>query len=99
MAKFILLYSGGTYPETPEEAKKVMDEWGQWMGAQGPALIDGGAPLGDKAHVGGGSDTGINGYSLYEATDMDAVKAACANHPHTGFGGSIEIAAFADMSG
>jgi hypothetical protein len=56
------------------------------MGAQGAALVDGGAPFGEKAFLGGGgADTGLNGYSLYEAADLAV-------------GGSVEIAECADMS-
>lgn len=97
MAKFILLYSGGTYPETPEEVEKIMGEWGAWMEKQGAALTDGGAPLAEKAFLGGATDSGTNGYSLYEATDLAAVESACADHPHLSAGGAIEIAAFAQM--
>jgi hypothetical protein len=85
MTKFILLYRGGAPPESPEEVEKVLGAWGEWMGAQGAALVDGGAPFGEKAFLGGGADTGLNGYSLYEAADLAV-------------GGSVEIAECADMS-
>lgn len=97
MAKFIYLYSGGTYPETPEEAEKIMADWGAWMGGLGDALVDGGNPLGDKVNLGEGGATPVNGYSFVEAADLDAAKTLADNHPHLAAGGSIEIAAFAEM--
>ncbi len=97
MTKFIFLYNGGTYPESPEEAQKVMAAWEAWMGGLGDQLVDGGAPLGDKAHLGGASDSGINGYSVVEAASLDAAKELCAAHPHVDAGGGIEIATFMEM--
>ncbi len=97
MTKFLYLYTGGTYPETPEAIKEVMDKWGAWMGSLGDKLVDGGAPLGEKQILGGGADTKVNGYSIVEAESIDAAKALADAHPHLEAGGGIEVAEFAEM--
>ncbi len=97
MAKFMYLYSGGTYPETPEAAKEVMDKWTAWMGSLGKKLVDGGAPLGEKTFVGGAADSKVNGFNVVEADSLDAAAAMTKGHPHLEAGGAIEIAAFAEM--
>ncbi len=44
MANFVLLYQGGSMPESPEEGARVMQAWTTWFGQLGDALIDGGNP-------------------------------------------------------
>ena len=44
MTDYLLLYSGGHMPESPEEQAAVMKAWTDWMGALGGALKDGGNP-------------------------------------------------------
>jgi len=45
MTDYLLLYSGGSMPETEEEQKTVMDAWNTWMGQLGSSLKDGGNPF------------------------------------------------------
>ncbi len=97
MAKFMYLYSGGTYPETPEAAKQVMDAWMKWMGGLGDKLLDGGSPLGEKKFVGGAKDSKVNGFNVVEADSLDGAAALTKDHPHLAAGGAIEIATFVDM--
>ena len=50
MPKYLFVYHGGDHPDTEEEAKEVMDDWGNWLGSMGAAVIDGGNPVG-KSHT------------------------------------------------
>ena len=45
MANYLLLYNGGSMPETPEEQAAVMQAWTKWFTDLGSALIDGGNPF------------------------------------------------------
>mgnify|MGYP003387007795 CR=1 FL=1 len=98
MAKFMFAYHGGGMPETPEEGEKVMAAWGVWMGGLGEALVDGGAPLGMSKTVSTGgvaNDGGANplsGYSVVEASDMDAAIGMAKGCPILDAGGSVEVA-------
>ncbi len=87
MSRYLLIYQGvlsGPPPEmTEEQEKQMMDAWGTWMENNGPALVDGGAPVGERSSVGGsGTPLAINGYSIIEAADMDAARAICDHHPY-----------------
>ena len=44
MAKFVLTYTGGGAPQTPEEGEAVMAAWMSWFSGLGAAVIDGGNP-------------------------------------------------------
>ena len=45
MAKFVLLYSGGSMPETEADQAAVLQAWGAWYGQLGSAVVDGGNPF------------------------------------------------------
>lgn len=45
MADYVLLYHGGSMPETEAEQAAVMDAWGAWYGGLGEAVKDGGNPF------------------------------------------------------
>ncbi len=46
MAKFVLLYTGGSMPETETEQAKVMQDWADWYAGLGDAVADPGNPIG-----------------------------------------------------
>src|SRR2546422_5375942 len=78
MTDYVLLYSGGSMPETEEEQKTVMAAWNAWMGKLGSSLKDGGNPFtpasksispdGSVSDGGGGA----SGYSIISADSWDA---------------------------
>ena len=45
MAKYLLLYEGGSMPETDAERDAVMKAWDSWFHTLGGALADGGNPF------------------------------------------------------
>src|SRR6266705_2582581 len=51
MANFVLLYSGGSMPETEAEQAAVMQAWGAWFGQLGSALVNGGNPFTPQANT------------------------------------------------
>ena len=88
MSKYLLLYHGPATPMddfTPEQSAEQMRAWGEWMGKAGPALVDGGAPFGQRTAV---SDDGTspapsdqNGYTIVEAGSLDGARALTDGHP------------------
>ena len=79
MTDYLLLYSGGSMPETEEEQKTVMEAWNAWMGKLGSSLKDGGNPFTPASKTistdgsvsdGGGS---ASGYSILSADSLDAI--------------------------
>lgn len=88
MKKFILLYNGpATPPEQmkPEDAKAVMQKWGEWMGKIGDAMVDMGQPMANGGVVvdDGSSSTAtqLNGYSIIQAEDMAGALKLVDGHP------------------
>ena len=104
MAKYLFVYHGGKMPESKEAQKKMMDAWGQWFGSMGPAVIDGGNPVGpsttinsDGKVVNNGGSNPACGYSLIEASDLKDAIAKGKLCPALACGGSIELAEAFDM--
>ncbi len=88
MSKYLLLYRGPATPMedfTPEQSAEQMKAWGDWMGRVGSAMVDGGAPFGQRTAV---SDDGTspaptdqNGYTIVEADSLDGARALTDGHP------------------
>ena len=81
MSKFIYIYKGPVKEMTPEEGAA----WGSWMGGVGSALVDQGSPCGGgTVVVDDGSSakiSGITGYTIVEAKDLNAATALTKGHP------------------
>jgi hypothetical protein len=97
MAKFLLVYTG-TAMSTPseEEGKAIMDAWMAWFGGLGDAVVDPGNPTGLSAAVtsGGvsaGGPSGISGYTVVSAADLDAAAELAKGCPHLDVGGTVEV--------
>jgi hypothetical protein len=104
MAKYALVFHGGSMPETEEEGAAVMAAWGAWMQELGPALTDPGNPFGtsttinaDGSTTAGGGANPASGYSLLEADSLDAALALAKGCPILSGGGSVEVAEALDM--
>ena len=52
MTKYVLLYQGGTMPQSPEEGEKVMSDWMAWFGKAGSAILDMGNAYGPATALG-----------------------------------------------
>ena len=99
MPNYLLAYHGGGMPQSEEEAKKVMAAWEKWMQTNGPAIVDGGNPVGRAVTIAtsGGVSEGaganpVSGYSIIKADNMDAAVAIAKGCPILGEGnGSIEL--------
>ena len=99
MANYLLAYHGGGMPESEEQRAKVMGAWGQWFGTLGPALVDGGNPVGRTSTIAangsvsdGGGANPVSGYSIIKADTMDAAVQMAKGCPVLESGGSIEVA-------
>lgn len=104
MAKYLYVYHGGSVPATAEEQKRAMDAWGQWFGALGASVIDGGNPVGqsytvqaDRSVRADGGPNPASGYSLIEAGSLEEALEKAKGCPILESGGSIEVAEAIDM--
>lgn len=104
MAKYALVFHGGSVPETEEEGAAVMAAWGAWMEGLGGALKDPGNAFGNSTTIqsdgsttqGGGANP-ATGYTLLEAASLDAAVALASSCPILAAGGSVEVAETIDM--
>lgn len=98
MAKYLLAYHGGGMPETEDETARVMAAWTSWYEKLGPAVVDGGNPIGAARTLGadgsvadGGGASPITGYTIIEADGLDAAVELSRGCPILAAGGSIEV--------
>jgi hypothetical protein len=99
MADFVLLYKGGSMPETNEERAAVMDAWTAWFGDLGNAVKDGGNPFtetgrrirtnGSVGDLGGAGNP--TGYTILQADSLDAATTLAKGCPVLQGGGEIEV--------
>jgi hypothetical protein len=88
MSKYMYLYRSPATPMdqfTPEESAEQMKAWGDWMGRVGSAVVDGGAPFGERAAVADDGTTPVpgdlNGYTIVEADSLTAARSLLDGHP------------------
>ncbi len=104
MTKYLFVYHGGSMPATPEEQAQVMNQWGQWFGGMGAAVVDGGNPVGQSHTVQGNGSVAANGganpasgYSIVQADSLQGALALAKGCPILQGGGSVEVAPVIDM--
>ena len=99
MADFVLLYTGGSMPETEEEQARVMQDWDAWYGQIGSALKDGGNPFTPAARTvasDGSAKDGApgplhTGYTIVTADSLDAATRIAKGSPVLQGGGSVTV--------
>jgi hypothetical protein len=79
MTDYLLLYSGGSMPETEADQAVVMGAWDEWSKALGDAVVDLGNPFtpaaksiaSDGAVSDGPVGSMASGYSILKANSLD----------------------------
>ena len=97
MAKYLLLYAGGSMPETEAEQAAVMTAWTNWFTELGPAVVDPGNPFNaDSKTISAGpkivdAKATASGYSVIEADSLDAATDLAKGCPVLSGGASIGV--------
>ena len=99
MAKFVLLYSGGSMPETEAEQAATLQAWGAWYTGLGSAVVDPGNPFTPQAKSiasdGTVGDTPVgsmaSGYTVIAADSLDSAVAMAKGCPILQAGGQISV--------
>lgn len=104
MADFVLLYGGGSMPETEAEQARVMQAWTDWYSKLGAAVKDGGNPFGPEARgiaadgsVSGSVGTPHTGYTIVTADSLDDATILAKDSPVLQGGGGIEVYEIVDV--
>jgi hypothetical protein len=97
MATYVMVFKGGGMPQTEEERQTELARWGEWYGALGPAVVDGGKPFGQSAALASdgtssqGAPSGLTGYAIVNADSLNAATDMGKGCPILRSGGSIEV--------
>jgi hypothetical protein len=99
MAKFVLLYSGGSMPATEAEQAAVLQAWGAWYGGLGSAVVDAGNPFSpvarsiasDGSVKDGPVGSPASGYTIINADSLDAAVDASKGCPILQAGGQVSV--------
>jgi hypothetical protein len=96
MGKYVVVYRGGSMGETPGEREDLMKQWMEWFGTLGSTLKDIGNPFSASTAISadgsrGVTSSGLTGYSIIEAANMNDAAKLVADCPHLASGGSLEI--------
>ena len=98
MADFVLLYSGGSMPETDPPPPRVLKAWDGWYSELGGAIKDGGNPfapaakvIGSDGKVGDVSGTPFTGYTILQADSLDSATSLAKSSPVLQGGGRVTV--------
>ncbi len=99
MANFVLLYSGGSMPETQAEQAAVIQAWTAWYGELGSAVVDAGNPFtpvaksiaSDGTVSEGPVGTMASGYTVIKADSLDAAVQVARRCPVLQGGARITV--------
>jgi hypothetical protein len=98
MANYVFAYSGGRGVASDEAERNAQyAKWGQWFGALGSAVVDGGAAMGTAKTVGAGGSVGdggsrgLTGYSIVTAESLDAAVELAKGCPVLEIGGAVDV--------
>lgn len=99
MANFVLVYTGGTPPQSEAEGAAVMQAWIAWFTELGAAVVDAGNPFTPVAkHIASNGSVSDNvpgvpatGYSVLKADSLDAAVKMAQGCPQLKSGGQISV--------
>jgi hypothetical protein len=104
MKKFVVLYSGGKAPATPQEGEASMKAWTKWFEGLGKSVVEAGLPFGAGAKTvsssgvqDGASGNISNGYSVFQAADLGAAVKLAKGCPILAGGGKVHLFEAMDM--
>jgi hypothetical protein len=97
--KYLLVYYGGTMPESPTAQARVMKQWTAWFSKLGPAIVDPGNPFSgavNKIKPDGTTSKGAvgqraSGYSIIEASSLDVATTMAKSCPVIRSGAQVAV--------
>jgi hypothetical protein len=97
MSDFVLIYQGGSMPESEEAQKQAMEAWTTWFTSLGAAVKDQGNPftptsktIAADGAVSEGTGS-ASGYSIIQADSLDAATTLAKDCPVLQGGSSISV--------
>ena len=96
MANYLLVYHGGSMPETEVQQAAVMQAWTDWFATLGDAVVDRGNPASRTKRIGadgsiGDDPSGPSGSTLLTAESLDAAVDLARGCPVLGGGSTVQV--------
>ena len=104
MPQYIFVYLGGEYPTDPEEGRKHLEKYHQWLNGLGDAVLSPAVPFKDTHTVQAdgsasqGSVSAMSGLSIMRMGSMDEAVAAAQSCPFLEINGVLEVSEMIEMS-
>jgi hypothetical protein len=104
VAKFIISYLGGNNPDSPESAAVHMSQYKAWLEALGARAISPANPFKEThtitsdGNVMKGSGTGMSGFTIIEAQDINQAIIDAQTCPFLSIDGTLEVSQLVDMN-
>lgn len=105
MSHYAIVYLGGDQPSNPDEGKKHMAKYKQWIADLGDSAVSPANPFKDTATVNSdgtvsaGSNTSMSGYTIIEAETMERALEIARTCPFLEIGGTLEVSEVMEMPG
>ena len=103
MAQFIISYLGGNQPATPEEGKQHFEKYKTWLALLADSVVSPANPFKNTHTVSPdgvatpASSTSMSGFTLIEASSIEAALKIAKACPFLDIGGSLEVSELIDM--
>ncbi|EAR10689.1 YciI family protein [Reinekea blandensis] len=103
MKRFMITYFGGDTPTSKEAGAAHFQEYQQWLGGLGDAVVSAMNPLKDghtvtpDGQASAGSQSRMSGYTVLQAESMDEVLAMVQRCPFLSINGTLEVAELVEM--
>jgi len=97
--KYVILYSGGSMPESESEQKAALQSWQDWYSRIGNALVDAGNPFGQQARsissnglvMDDTDDCMPSGYTIIQADNIDSAVMLAQSCPILKDGAKVSV--------
>jgi hypothetical protein len=103
MPQFVITYLGGNQPSSPEEGKKNMAKYMEWIASLGENAVSPMNPFKNTStvkpdgSVETGSSTKMSGYTIIKAASMADAMQMVKDCPFLEVGGTLEVSELMQM--
>ncbi len=97
MAQYLIIYTGGNQPTSPDEGRKHFIQYQAWLRDLGDAVVSAMNPIRDTHTISPdgtikpGSQLAMSGYTIIQANSIDEALELAKTSPFLAIGGSLEV--------
>lgn len=104
MPQYIFVYLGGEHPSNPEEGKKHLAKYQQWLASLGDTVLSPAIPFKDThtvhpdSTIEPGTTSAMSGLSIMKMASMDEALKVAQSCPFLEINGTLEVSEMIEMS-